>query len=94
MSYNVRLSKQIQRQIGRLPGNVRNQAKQRILALRSQPRPSDAQELVGHPDFFRIWLDSYFRLVWQVDDAAQVVDIFYVGPKTDDLYAKLGLDRP
>ena len=94
MSYKVQLSKQIQRQIGRLPGNVRNQAKRRILELRSQPRPSDAQELTGHPGFFRIWLDNDFRVVWHVDDDAQLVDIFYVGPKTDDLYAKLGLDKP
>lgn len=94
MSYKVQLSRQIQRQISHLPGNVRNQAKRRILELRSQPRPSDAQELTGHPGFFRIWLDSDFRVVWHVDDDAQLVDIFYVGPKTDDLYAKLGLDRP
>lgn len=93
MIYNVRLSKQIQRQIARLPGALRNQAKRRILALRSQPRPTDAKELAGHPGFFRIWLDGDFRLVWQVDDETFLVDIFYVGPKADDLYANLGLER-
>jgi mRNA-degrading endonuclease RelE of RelBE toxin-antitoxin system len=91
--YKVQYSKQIQLQIGRLPGNVRNQAKQRIFDLRSQPRPSDARELAGHAGFFRVWLDRDFRLVWRVDDDAQLVDIFYVGPKTTNLYAKLGLER-
>ena len=38
MSYDVRFSKQIQRQIGRLPGNVRSLARRRILDLRTQPR--------------------------------------------------------
>lgn len=94
MNYSVRFSKQIQRQMANLPGNIRNQANSRILALRRQPRPPDAKELEGHPDFFRIWLDSDFRLVWQVDDDAQLVDVFYVGPKLGDLYARLGLDRP
>lgn len=68
MSYDLRLSKQIQRQIVRLPGSIRNLAKRRILALRSEPRPLDAKEMEGHPDFFRIWLDGDFRLVWQVID--------------------------
>lgn len=93
MKYNVRFSRQIQRQIARLPGNVRNLAKQRILALRDQPRPPDARELENHSGFYRVWLDRDFRLIWQVDDEATVVDIFYVGPKTQDLYDQLGLGR-
>lgn len=93
MKYRVRLSKQIQRQMARLPGNIRNQVKDRILALRDVPRPQDARELTGHPDFFRVWLDRDFRLVWQVDDEAQLVDVLYVGPKSDDLYDALGLGR-
>lgn len=94
MIYRVQYSKQVQSQIGRLPGNVRNQAKQRIFALRGQPRPPDARELAGHAGFYRIWLERDFRMVWQVNDEAQVVDVFYVGPKTPDLYARLGLERP
>jgi mRNA-degrading endonuclease RelE of RelBE toxin-antitoxin system len=94
MSYNVRLSKQVLRQIGRLPGHVRSRAKQRIVALRTEPRPADAKELEGHPDFFRVWVDRDYRLVWQVNDELHLVDIFYAGPKSDDLYAKLGLERP
>jgi hypothetical protein len=38
------------------------------------------------------WIVTF---VWYgVDDDAQLVDIFYVGPKTTNLYAKLGLERP
>ncbi|RLT44288.1 MAG: type II toxin-antitoxin system RelE/ParE family toxin [Chloroflexi bacterium] len=94
MSYSVRFSKAIQRQIARLPGHVRNQAKQRILELRNQPRPSDAKELDEHPGYFRIWLQGDYRLVWYVDDPVQLVDIYYVGLKYDELYTDLGLSRP
>lgn len=94
MRYRVRLSKQIQRQMARLPGNIRNQVKNRILTLRDVPRPQDARELTGHPGFFRVWLDRDFRLVWQVDDEAELVDVLYAGPKSDDLYGTLGLGRP
>ena len=93
MSYSVRFSKRIQREIARLPGNVRNQAKQRILELRNQPRPSDAKELDGHPGYFRIWLQGDYRLVWYVDDLLYLVDIFYIGLKYDELYTDLGLGR-
>jgi hypothetical protein len=33
------------------------------------------------------------RLVWQVLEEESVVDLLYVGPKSADLYARLGLGR-
>lgn len=93
MTYSIRFSKQTQRQIAHLPGHVRSLTKRRILDLRTQPRPSDAKELDGHPSFYRIWLDVDYRLVWQVDDEIALMDILYVGPKSDGLYAKFGLGR-
>ena len=41
-----------------------------------------------------MWLDGRYRLVWRVSDDDRVVEVEYVGPKTPDLYAWLGLDRP
>ena len=57
-----------------------------LLELRNQPRPSDAKELDGHPGYFRIWLQGDYRLVWYADDLIQLVDIYYVGLKYDELY--------
>jgi mRNA interferase RelE/StbE len=94
MSYYVRLSKAIRQRLRDLPGNTRNIAQNRVLSLAEQPRPPDAKELEGHPGYYRVWIATRFRLVWQVIDEEMVVDVLYVGPKLPDLYDRLGLARP
>ncbi len=79
MTYRVKLSKAIQRQMQALPGHIRPLARKRILALAEKPRPDDAKELEGHPDYYRIWyriwVGGRFRIVWQMIDDEQLVDI-------------------
>lgn len=94
MIYRVILSKVIRKQLHKLPGNVRNIARKQIMSLAEQPRPQNAKELEGHPDYYRMWIKGDFRLVWQVVNGEQSVDILYVGPKSPDLYTYLGLSRP
>lgn len=94
MTYWVRLSKAIQQQLQALPGHVRPTARQRILALAEDPQPADAKELEGHSSYYRIWIHGRFRIVWQVIEDEQIVDLLYVGPKLPDLYEQLGLTRP
>ena len=84
MAYEIVFNKAVFAQIERLPGNIKAVARQEIAALSSDPRPSHSKELVGHPNYYRIWLSAKYRLVW----------LRYVGPKTPDLYATLGLARP
>ncbi|HHC25542.1 MAG TPA: hypothetical protein ENK58_09080 [Desulfobacterales bacterium] len=93
MKYQVILSKAIRRHLNRLPGNVRNIARQQIISLSEQPRPGNAKELEGHPEHYRMWIMGKFRLVWYISEDEQSVDILYVGPKSPELYAYLGLSR-
>ncbi len=93
MRYRVILSKAIRRQLSRLPGNVRNIARRQIMSLANQPRPGNAKELEGHPEHCRMWIMGRFRLVWHVSEDERRVDILYVGPKSPELYAYLGLGR-
>lgn len=94
MAYAVVFSRAVRAQIQSLPGQIKSVAKARIVQLSANPRPSQSRELVGHPGFYRIWLDARYRLVWHVSDDDQIVEIEYVGPKTPGLYAWLRLDRP
>ena len=94
MTYRVIFSKAIRKQLRDLPGNVRNIARKQIVSLAEQPRPRNARELEGHPSYYRMWIMGNFRLVWQVVEDEQSVDILYVGPKSPDLYDYLGLSRP
>lgn len=93
MAYAISFTKEVGRQISRLPGKVKTTAKRRIAALSDDPRPSGSKELAAHPTYYRMWIEGTYRLVWQVNDEDRVVEIEYVGPKTPDLYDFLGLGR-
>jgi hypothetical protein len=62
--------------------------------LSNQPRPAQAQELEGHPNYYRLWITSAYRLLWLVNDEERWVEVQYVDLKTPDLYANLGFTRP
>ena len=94
MAYEITFTKAVREQIQQLPGNVKAVAKRRIAELSSNPRLPRSKELDGHPNYYRLWLNNRYRLVWHIMDADKVVEIEYVGPKTPDLYAYLGLARP
>ncbi len=94
MSYQIRLSKAIRNQLQNLPGHIRPIARERLLSLAEQPCPTGAKELSGHPSHYRLWIGGRFRLVWQIIEGEKIVDVLYIGPKTTDLYERLGLGRP
>ena len=94
MAYRITFSREIRRQIESLPGHIKALAKQEIASLGDNPRPPQSKELTGHPAYFRLWLGRDYRLVWRVSDDEQMIEIEYVGSKTPDLYARLGLARP
>jgi len=80
-------------QLMALPGDVRSIARRTVTTLAETPRPARAKELDEHPGYYRLWLPREHRLVWQVLDEDQIVDLLYVGLKLPDLYQRLGLER-
>jgi hypothetical protein len=68
-------------------------ARQTIKDIARDPRPTSAKELDNYPDHWRMWLPRNHRLIWQVLEDEQVVDLLYVGPKPSDLYEQLGLGK-
>ena len=94
MAYTVVISKDIRRQLERLPGHVKPLVKEALLSLPDNPRPPQSKQLEGHPTYYRIWISGDYRIVWSIFDEDALVELQYVGPKTPDLYAFLGLARP
>ena len=94
MSYEITFTKAVREQIRGLPGHIKAVAKRRIAELSNNPQLPKSKELEGHPDYYRLWLSSRYRLVWHIIEDDQIVEIEYVGPKTPDLYEVLGLTRP
>jgi mRNA-degrading endonuclease RelE of RelBE toxin-antitoxin system len=93
MAYQLRHDRHFARLMAALPGDIRAVARQVIKDLAREPRPTDAKELDGYPDHWRMWLLRNHRLIWQVLEDEQIVDLIYVGPKPPDLYEQLGLGK-
>jgi len=93
MSYRLRYDRRFRRLLKALPGDVRGIARKTVQQLAQEPRPGRAKELDDHPGFYRLWLPRNHRLVWHVLDDEQIVDLLYIGPKSLDLYRRLGLGK-
>jgi mRNA-degrading endonuclease RelE of RelBE toxin-antitoxin system len=93
MPYRLRYDSRFMHQLERLPGSVRSVARKQIGSLADEPRQAQAKELDRHPSYYRLWIQRDYRLVYQVDDEARVVDLLFIGPKSPDLYERLGLER-
>ena len=91
--YRLRYDRRFSQNLDALPGDIRSMARRAIAGLAADPRPSQAKELEEHAEHYRLWLPRDYRLVWTVIENEQVVDLLYVGPKTPDLYERLGLGR-
>lgn len=94
MAYTVVITKDIRRQLERLPGHIKPLVKEALLALPVNPRPPHSKQLEGHPAYYRVWIGGDYRIVWSIADEDELIELQYIGPKTPDLYAFLGLDRP
>ena len=92
-AYHMRYDREFMRQLEGLPGDIRSMARRQVRDLADMPCPAQAKELEEHPGYYRLWLPREYRLVWQVHEDEQVVELMYVGLKHPDLYKRLGLGR-
>jgi mRNA interferase RelE/StbE len=89
MIYRLKITREVQRQVDRLPGNMRQRVKRTIAALAFDPRPSSAEELGEElAGFWRIKLDDY-RIIYSVYDDVVIVEIVRVIRRTAKTYAGL-----
>ena len=93
MAYRLRYDRRFLRLLDALPGDIRGITRHTIKDLTLQPRPTRAKELENHPGYWRLWLPRDHRLVWQLNEDEQIIELLYVGPKSQDLYDRLGLGR-
>lgn len=94
MAHRILLTRDIKAQLKNLPSHIKAVARKRIAGLAIDPRPPRSKELAGHPGHYRLHLGARHRLVWEVRDEEEIIEIEYVGPKAPELYAQLGLARP
>lgn len=83
MTYKVLIKASAERDVRRLPRDVRERVAFAILALREEPRPSGVRKLKGRgEEGWRIRVGNY-RVVYQIDDSLCRVTIFRVRHRRD-----------
>ena len=81
MPRQIRLLRSAKGEVDKLPGHLRQRARRIIDALAHEPRPAGAKELRELPGRYRLWLDGW-RIIYRVDDEAEIVWILAVRRKT------------
>ena len=57
-----------------------------ILQIKDAPYPRGFKVVRGQKDRLRIWIDRNYRMIYEVDSDAEVIDIAYIGTKREDTY--------
>ena len=81
MTYRVTILRRAQRELGALEGEAYTRVRDAIGELAEDPRPSGCLKLTGR-DGWRIRMGNY-RVVYEIDDSAQIVIVLHVGHRRD-----------
>ncbi len=73
-TYDLKINRSAQKAIDRLPLRIKDQVGAAIDALAGEPRPHGTTKMQGEVDTFRIRVGTY-RIVYEVDDVARLVDV-------------------
>ena len=82
MSYRIRISRRVAKQIDNLQHRDQSRVDAAILRLEGDPRPPDVENLSGRTNAWRVRAGDY-RVVYTVDDSSQTVDILRVAHRKD-----------
>ncbi|MBM3188040.1 MAG: type II toxin-antitoxin system RelE/ParE family toxin [Chloroflexi bacterium] len=80
MAYNVKLTPHAAKQFADLPAAVKPRIGEAMRKLADDPRPPGCKRLRNRRDW-RIRVGDY-RIVYLVDDAAKVVFVTWIGPRS------------
>jgi mRNA interferase RelE/StbE len=90
MAYRLRISREVQRQIERVPGNMRQRVRHAIAELADDPRPDTAKQMEAElSNYYRLRLGDY-RIIYTIDDDIVVVEVIRVVKRTPKTYWGLG----
>lgn len=82
MSYRIRIPKRVQRELDALPDTVYARIRERIRDLGDDPRPAGVKKLQSTARSYRVRAGTY-RIVYEVDDAAQEIVLITVADRKD-----------
>ncbi len=87
--YGLRVSKSAEKDLFGLQSKQFTQIVKKIFSLSGNPRPQDCSDLKGLKGGDRVD-QGEFRILYTIDDAAKIIDIFRVGKRNDgEVYKNL-----
>jgi mRNA interferase RelE/StbE len=72
MTYEIIITKSIQKQLDNLPNNIQEREYDKISQLAEEPRPDGVVKLKGYDNEYRIRIGDY-RLVYEIRDEQLIV---------------------
>lgn len=81
-AYRITALPAVDKDLDRLGRSVERRIAARIDALASNPRPSGVEPIAGKPGYYRVRVGDY-RIVYSVDDRAEMITIVIVGHRRD-----------
>ena len=80
--YSLRYKPSVEKDLRRLPAKSRSRCLERIAELRLTPRPAGVRQVTGGERTYRLRVGVH-RVIYLVDDVAQVVTVVYVRHRKD-----------
>ncbi len=81
MSYRIVILASAEREIDKLPADIRRRIVKRILSLEQEPRPNGAIKMQG-AETYRVRVGDY-RVVYTIEDSVQIVTVIHTGHRRD-----------
>lgn len=81
MAYNVILKRTAEKELAALPEKLHDQVAERLLALKTEPRPAGIKKLRGR-EGYRLRVSDY-RILYVVDDRAKSVEVFSIAHRRE-----------
>jgi mRNA interferase RelE/StbE len=81
MPYLVEIKRAAEKELDRLPEQIRARILAKLLSLEEEPRPRGVKRLWGE-DSYRLRIGDY-RVLYTVDDDSQAVTIYAVGHRRE-----------
>jgi mRNA interferase RelE/StbE len=82
MAYTVELRPSAEKQLDKLPAQLRERIIRRLEELEIQPRPREARKVAGREDFYRVRVGDY-RIVYELHDRILLVLVIRIGHRRE-----------
>jgi mRNA interferase RelE/StbE len=81
MIYKINIKKSAIKELESLPKHIKSKIAEKILALKTDPRPDKVKKLISI-EAYRIRVNDY-RVLYTIDDSNKIIEILSIGHRKD-----------